>query len=293
MARDLTVEADSGGHTDNRPAITLVPTIMALRDRLQDKYQYQTSLRVGVAGGIATPASAAAAFSMGAAYIVTGTINQACIESGSSDIVRQMLAQAEQADVTMAPAVDMFEMGVKLQVLKRGTMFAMRGNKLYEAYRKYNSLEDIPASEKTSMEKTIFKKTLDEVWQETRDFFLQRNPAEIERAESDPRHKMALVFRWYLGLSSRWANAGKEDRQVDYQVWCGPAMGAFNEWVKDSQFEAPENRDVVSIAMNLLFGAAQVIRLNLLRQQGINTALLKQNISPIELTEIESYLGNG
>lgn len=158
MAQDLTVEADSGGHTDNRPAITLVPTIMALRDRLQDKYQYQTSLRVGVAGGIATPASAAAAFSMGAAYIVTGTINQACIESGSSDIVRQMLAQAEQADVTMAPAVDMFEMGVKLQVLKRGTMFAMRGNKLYEAYRKYNSLEDIPASEKTSMEKTIFKK---------------------------------------------------------------------------------------------------------------------------------------
>ncbi len=293
MARDLTVEADSGGHTDNRPAITLVPTIMALRDRLQDKYQYQTSLRVGVAGGIATPASAAAAFSMGAAYIVTGTVNQACIESGSSDIVRQMLAQAEQADVTMAPAVDMFEMGVKLQVLKRGTMFAMRGNKLYEAYRKYNSLEDIPASEKTSMEKTIFKKSLDEVWQETREFFLQRNPAEIERAESDPRHKMALVFRWYLGLSSRWANAGKEDRQVDYQVWCGPAMGAFNEWVKDSQFEAPENRDVVSIAMNLLFGAAQVIRLNLLRQQGINTALLKQNISPIELTEIESYLGNG
>ncbi len=24
----------------------------------------------------------------------------------------------------------------------------------------------------------------------------------------DPKHKMALVFRWYLGLSSRWANAG-------------------------------------------------------------------------------------
>ena len=31
-----------------------------------------------------------------------------------------MLAQAEQADVAMAPAADMFEMGVKVQVLKRG-----------------------------------------------------------------------------------------------------------------------------------------------------------------------------
>jgi NAD(P)H-dependent flavin oxidoreductase YrpB (nitropropane dioxygenase family) len=49
--------------------------------------------------------------------------------------VREMLAQAEQADVIMAPAADMFEMGVKLQVLKRGTMFAMRAAKLYELYR--------------------------------------------------------------------------------------------------------------------------------------------------------------
>ena len=35
----------------------------------------------------------------------------------------------------MAPAADMFEMGVKLQVLKRGTMFPMRAQKLYELYR--------------------------------------------------------------------------------------------------------------------------------------------------------------
>ncbi len=43
---------------------------------------------------------------------------------------------------------------------------------------------------------------------------------------------MALVFRWYLGQSSRWANAGEPTRKVDYQVWCGPAMGAFNEWTQ-------------------------------------------------------------
>lgn len=120
IAQDVTVEADSGGHTDNRPAITLLPTILALRDRLQSQWEYEASLRVGLGGGIATPASAAAAFAMGAAFIVTGSVNQACVESGSSDIVRQMLAEAGQADVAMAPAADMFEMGVKVQVLKRG-----------------------------------------------------------------------------------------------------------------------------------------------------------------------------
>src|SRR5262245_57975554 len=120
MAQDLTAEADSGGHTDNRPAITLVPTLIALRDRLQAQFGYDAPLRVGAAGGIATPASVAAAFLLGAAYVLTGSVNQACRESGSSDPVREMLAQAEQADVIMAPAADMFEMGVKVQVLKIG-----------------------------------------------------------------------------------------------------------------------------------------------------------------------------
>jgi trans-AT polyketide synthase, acyltransferase and oxidoreductase domains len=289
MAQDLTIEADSGGHTDNRPAITLIPTIIALRDRLQKQHNFKMPLRVGAAGGIATPASAAAAFAMGAAYIVTGTVNQACVESGSSDLVRQMLTEAKQADVAMAPAVDMFEMGVKLQVLKRGTMFAMRGNKLYELYRAYDRIEDIPQKELESVEKTIFKASAEEIWQNTRSFFLQRDPAEVDKADNDPKHKMALMFRWYLGLSSRWANAGVEDRQVDYQVWCGPAMGAFNEWVKDTVLDAPQNRTVVSVALNIMYGAALVTRINMLRHQGARISPEDINMEPMD----EEKLGVG
>jgi len=290
MAQDLTVEADSGGHTDNRPAITLLPTVIALRDRLQTQYQYSNSLRVGAAGGIATPASAAAAFAMGAAYIVTGTVNQACVESGSSDTVRKMLAEAEQADVAMAPAVDMFEMGVKLQVLKRGTMFAMRGNKLYEIYRTYDSIEAIPKNERQSLEKSIFHAPLDEIWETTRDYFLQRDSDEIKRANDNPKHKMALIFRWYLGLSSRWANAGEASRQVDYQVWCGPAMGAFNEWAKGTWLAEPANRKVVTVAMNILYGAAVVTRINYLRNQGVKLPLQALKVEPLYIDVIEGYL---
>jgi trans-AT polyketide synthase/acyltransferase/oxidoreductase domain-containing protein len=287
MAQDLTVEADSGGHTDNRPAITLLPTIIALRDRLQKDFNYTTPLRVGAAGGIATPASAAAAFSMGAAYVVTGTVNQACVESGSSDIVRKMLAEAQQADVTMAPAVDMFEMGVKLQVLKRGTMFAMRGNKLYELYRTYDSIDAIPEKERQSLEKSIFKAPLNDIWQLTRDFFNERDPQQIVKAEQDPKHKMSLIFRWYLGLSSRWANAGEESRQVDYQVWCGPSMGAFNEWSKGSFMAEPANRTIASVAMNLLYGAAMVTRINSLRTHGVKFSDQVTHLAPQEISVIE------
>ncbi|MBF8269129.1 MAG: 2-nitropropane dioxygenase [Gammaproteobacteria bacterium] len=290
VAQDLTVEADSGGHTDNRPAITLLPTMLALRDRLQKQFNYHAPLRVGAAGGIATPASVAAAFAMGAAYVVSGTINQSCLESGSSDTVRGMLAEAQQADTAMAAAGDMFELGVKVQVLKRGTLFAMRANKLYETYRAWNSLEAIPVKERENLEKTIFKAPLEQIWQTTREYFAAHDPGQIERAERDPKHKMALVFRWYLGLSSRWANAGVEDRQADYQIWCGPAMGAFNEWTRDSFLAQPQNRQVVTVALNLIFGAALVSRLQMLRLQGIELPLDLARIAPMPAEEIEQYL---
>lgn len=270
VADDITVEADSGGHTDNRPAITLLPTILALRDRLQAQFKYEAPPRVGLAGGIATPSGVAGAFAMGAAYVVTGSVNQACVESGSSDVVRKMLAEAGQADVIMAPAADMFELGVKLQVLKRGTMFAMRAQKLYELYKVYTSWEAVPEAERVQVEKTHFRAPFADIWNLTREFWAKREPAQLWKAESDPRHKMALVFRWYLGLSSRWANAGEAGRQIDYQVWCGPAMGAFNEWAKGSDLEAPQNRTVVGVALNLLYGACVAARRAALRQQGVN-----------------------
>jgi PfaD family protein len=269
MAQDITAEADSAGHTDNRPLVTLLPTFLTLRDRLQQKHRYAMPLRVGAAGGLSTPSSLAAAFAMGAAYVVTGSINQACVESGASDIVRQLLAKVEQADTAMAPAADMFEMGVKVQVLKRGTMFPMRASKLYELYRANASLDTIPTTEQAVLEKQYFRCSLAEAWQSARDFFAKRDPGQIERAEREPKHKMALVFRAYLGLSSRWANSGDPSRILDYQVWCGPAMGAFNEWVRGTFMETPENRRAAHVALNLLYGAAVQLRAQTLRMQGI------------------------
>jgi len=289
LARMLTAEADSGGHTDNRPAIALFPTIQSLAIRLAERYGYERKPFIGLAGGISTPAAAAAAFAMGAAYVMTGSVNQACVESGASDAVRTMLAEARQADVTMAPAADMFEMGVTVQVLKRGTMFPMRAAKLYELYRSYGSLEEIPPAEQEKLEKTLFRSPLADIWAETRDYFLKRDPRQAQRGEHDPKHRMALVFRWYLGQAAHWAKDGEPSRRIDYQVWCGPAMGAFNEWAAGSMLESPSRRKVVTIALNILFGACVITRANLLRLQGINLPAGVIASKPLELTEIKEY----
>ncbi len=290
VAQDLTAEADSAGHTDNRPALGLLPTMIALRDRIQREYAYPEALRVGAAGGIATPHAAAAAFAMGATYVLLGSVNQACVEAGTSPAVREMLAASEQADIAMAPAADMFEMGVKVQVLKRGTMFAMRGGRLYELYRAYDSIDEIPEDERQKLEETVFRKSFEEVLEDVRTYFLEHDPTQWERAQIDPKHRMALAFRWYLGQTSLWANTGEPSRTLDYQIWCGPAMGAFNAWVQDSFLAEASNRSVVTVSLNLLYGAAVLGRIQTLRSQGLILSPEEQQVLPRTLSQLEMHL---
>ncbi|MBI4730727.1 MAG: PfaD family polyunsaturated fatty acid/polyketide biosynthesis protein [Chloroflexi bacterium] len=269
MADDITVEADSGGHTDNRPLVCMIPAFLSLRDEMQDKYRYAQPVRIGAAGGIGTPSAALAAYTLGAAYVVTGSVNQSCVEAGTSEHTRNLLSQMEMPDVAMAPASDMFEMGVKVQVLKRGTMFPMRAQKLYELYTRYNAWEEVPLAEREKLEKTVFKRDFESIWEDTVKFFMERDPRQVERGNSNPRDKMALVFRWYLGLSSRWSNSGEKGREMDYQAWCGPAMGAFNNWVKGTYLESPQNRHVVDVAKHILRGCAYLTRVRMLEAQGV------------------------
>jgi PfaD family protein len=270
MADDITVEADSGGHTDNRPLVVVLPSIIALRDETQAKYQYPVEVRIGAGGGISTPQSALAALMMGAAYVVTGSVNQGCVEAGASDHTKKLLAQADTADIMMAPSADMFEMGVKVQLLKKGTLFPMRAQKLFDIYQAYDSIDAIPRPEREKLERQVFRKPLEDVWSETVAYFAERDPEQISRAESKPRRKMALIFRWYLGLSSRWSNTGEAGREMDYQIWCGPSMGAFNDWVRGSYLEEPANRRVVDIAHHLMRGTALLYRAQSLHIQGVH-----------------------
>ena len=290
MAEDLTAEADSGGHTDNRPALALLPTMLALREAAMARHRYRRPLCVGLGGGIATPQATAAAFAMGAAYVLAGSVHQACVESGTTDQVRRMLAEAGQADVVMAPAADMFEMGVKVQVLKRGTLFSVRAGKLYDLYRRYENWEQVPIKDRDQIEKDVLRAGFEETWRQTAAFFAERDPAQVERAQRDPRHRMALVFRTYLGLSSKWPVNGRDDRRIDFQIWCGPSMGAFNEWVRGSFLEPPEQRDTATVALNLLYGACVTTRLNALTRAGIRLDPQSGRIAPLPLERIRAYI---
>jgi PfaD family protein len=284
VAQDITAEADSGGHTDRRPLSVLLPQMLRLRDEVAAKHGYSQhgiALRVGAAGSMGDPMSIRAALAMGADYILTGSINQTSTQAGTSQRAKEMLSQATMNDVVMAPAADMFEMGVQVQVLKRGSFYPQRGRKLYEIYKTYDSFAAIPADERLKLERDIFRQSLDEVWASTQDYWQKRDPKQVEKALKDGKHQMALAFRAYLGLSSRWAQMGQEDRKSDYQIWCGPAIGLFNRWVAGTWLESLENRDVALMGLALLHGAATLTRTEQLLANGLSLPPVSDLIKPV------------
>ncbi|MFE0800397.1 PfaD family polyunsaturated fatty acid/polyketide biosynthesis protein [Streptomyces sp. NPDC058812] len=266
VAEDITAEADSGGHTDNRPLPALLSRLFSLREQSAGRY---APVRIGAAGGLGTPQAVAGAFASGAAYVVTGSVNQTAVEAGVSEAARALLATADLADTVMAPAADMFELGVQVQVLARGTMFPRRARFLHQLYQRYASLDELPETTRARLEREVLRSSVEEVWRETETFWRRRDPSELERAAADPRHRMALLFRWYLGQSSRWAIEGTADRRLDYQLWCGPSMGAFNHWAAGSFLADPAERSVAEIGLNLLEGATVVTRAQQLRAVGV------------------------
>lgn len=272
MAHDICVEADSGGHTDQGVAYVLMPAMRRLRDDMMKTYNYEKSIRIGAAGGIGTPESAAAAFIMGADFILTGSINQCTVEAGTSNRVKDLLQEANVQDTAYAPAGDMFEIGAKIQVLKKGLFFPVRANKLYELYRQYNSLDEIDEKTKKQIRERYFKRSFEDVWEETKSYYLKARPVEIEKAEHNPKHKMALIFKWYFIHTTRLAMSGSEVQRVDYQIHAGPAIGAFNQWVKGTRLEDWRNRHVDEIGTKLIQETAGLL------EKQFNTFLQTANI---------------
>jgi hypothetical protein len=67
-------------------------------------------------------------------------------------------------------------------------------------------------------------------------------------------------------------------------------MGAFNEWARGSFLQAPENRRVVNVAHNLLFGAAVLTRVNVIRNQGAILDADWVRAPPLTSEQLEAYL---
>ncbi|MBI3688103.1 MAG: ACP S-malonyltransferase [Actinobacteria bacterium] len=263
IAGDVCVEADSAGHTDAGNPYALLPAMRRLRDELQARWRFADPIRVGAAGGLGSPEAVAAAFLLGADFVVTGSVNQCSPEAGTSVAVKDLLAGLDVQDTGYAPAGDLFEVGARVQVVRKGTLFAARANKLYQLYRQLDGLGELDPRTRQAIEERYFERSLDQVWHQVQEPRSARHSREVDRARHNPKAKMALVFRWYFAHTTQLALAGAPGEQVNYQIHCGPAMGAFNRVVAGTVLEPWPSRHVDAIAELLMSGAAEVLQRSL------------------------------
>lgn len=259
MADELCVQADSGGRTDQGNLAVLLPTMIRLRDETARRYGYSTRVSVGAAGGIGTPEAAASAFLLGADFIQTGSINQCTVEAGTSNTVKDILQQINVQDTGYAPAGDMFDPAARVQVVRKGVFFPARANKLHDLTRHCGAWEEIDLKTRQRIETGYFKCSFEDAFGQALESLSERPSQEIEKVERDSGRKLALVFRWYLTRSQLWALQGNEEHKVNYQIHCGPALGAFNQWVKGTELEDWRNRHVDTVAGRMMEGAAAIL----------------------------------
>ncbi|WP_435853620.1 ACP S-malonyltransferase [Streptomyces sparsogenes] len=249
MADDLCVEVGAGWYDATGTLATLLPAVVRLRDARAARAGAGPRIHVGAAGGIGSPEAAAAAFVLGAEFLVTGSINQCTPEAATSEGVKDLLQEVEVHDVALAPAPEMFELGVRAQVVKRGVLLPAKAGKLHELWRRHDSFEDIDAPTRRRIEEKFLHGSFHEAAAES-----DAGPGD------DGKRRMATAFRSYLHRGFRLALRGDPERRVDYLVYCGPAMGAFNSWVAGTGLEPWRSRHVDTIAEHLMSETAALLR---------------------------------
>lgn len=259
LVDDFIITSDCAGQTEGGSIAAFYPVMKEIIDSARKKYPYENEIGVGVGGGIGTPWAAASAFIMGADFIETGSINQCSVESGTSNEVKDILQQLNIQDTEICPYMDMFEMRVKCQVVKKGTFFPVRANKLLDYYKEFKTIHEIDERSKKQLEDKFFKEDLESVCNKIK---LEIGKDEWKKAEENPKYMLGLVFKQYLYQGFEQAKKGNLEEKVNFQIFCSSAMGSFNSWVKNTDMEDWRNRHVDEMACKIMDEAQIIIKEN-------------------------------
>ncbi|MBL8298629.1 MAG: hypothetical protein JNN30_09820 [Rhodanobacteraceae bacterium] len=134
-----------------------------------------------------------------------------------------------------------------------------RANKLYELYQRFGSIEEVDERTRQQIQEKYFRRSFDDVWNETRSYCPRAAPQSLQEIERSPEPKMALIFKWNFVHTTRLAMQGVPNQQVDYQIHCGPALGAFKQWMKNTPLESWRNRYDADLGKRLMEGAAEFL----------------------------------
>lgn len=239
VADDVCVMSAAAHKTGMIPLKSLLPQIIHQRNAAYQKYGYEEEIFVGAAGAIGDSASALDAFLLGADFIMTGSINVCTAEAHVSKWVKEKLQKVEIQDTEIIPCSNVYEIGIKMQVLKKGMFFASRALKLYEIYNRITKIEDIESNLLVQIQEKYLGKALEEIYNQMKD---NLSSMQRRRAESDSKYKFGLIIQWYYDLSAECAIQCEDGNNMNCMIPLSSAMGRLNEELKNTVREKWEDR---------------------------------------------------
>lgn len=256
IADFISVITENDIHVSSPSNFMLFNEISKLSLEIQEKYGYIRKPFIGIEGGIGNPLAIANAFFIGADYVVTGSINQCSNQARISESVKDILQTLDIHDCESVPDLENMELGVMVNVVRKSTLFPARINKLYDLYRRYNSLDEIDSDILASLESRVFKESIEEFCKDSEKFF---DEAELNTMRKSRKGKILQIVKSYYYQALKNAIKGNEERKIDYCIRCNPTMGLFNRWAKGKDIESWVNRDVDVIGMMMLEEARKII----------------------------------
>ena len=255
LCDDLCVIGDCGEKTTGGSVFLLYPHVYQIKKQLETSYPHVRNVHLGVGGGLGTPQAIAHVFSMGADFILTGSINQATVEAGSSAAVKELLITMGLMDTQTCSSENVFDTQGRIQVLNMHNAFPAKADFLQALWMSYESVSDMPSSLQVHLKEQYF----DDLGDNNNEH--SKSTVSNLKGDLDPKLSMAKLFESYFERAQNHVILANDslDNATDYLIHTGPALGAFNEWVKGTPLESWKNRHVDVVAIHLLESAQQVL----------------------------------
>jgi len=133
---------------------------------------------------------------MGADFVLTGSINQCTVEAGTSEMAKIFWPPPIFKTRRWRRPAIFSRSEARVQVLRKGTLFAARANKLYDLYGGRVAMTRLDRPTLEMIQKNYFSDPLQSVGGDPRRFNVLRAPEIVASAEANPKQKMAMIFRW-------------------------------------------------------------------------------------------------
>lgn len=235
-----------------------ISSFKKLNHDMSESYGMKKRVRIGICGNIGNPQMLAVAFFSGADFVMTSTINQCTLEADTSERVKELLQEAKENDFLFAPTDNLFEFGEKKSILKKGTLYAVRAQKVYDIYLKYSSLEEIPDEQEELLE-YYFGISLEQMYQS-----IVRRVSNREKIliGEQPKYKLGVVLKEYLQLCFIQVKIGEKDWEINYGIEVGSELADMNRWLEGTDLETWKQRKVTIIAKRMMDEGADLLKKN-------------------------------